>query len=52
LNPTILRQAQDLTSFSALQITQPSPATPTARGLVLGREADLQGLRGKARCPA
>jgi hypothetical protein len=26
LNPTILRQAQDFASFSALQITQPSLA--------------------------
>jgi hypothetical protein len=37
LNPAILRQAQDLASFSALQITQPSPATPyRASGFVLG----------------
>jgi hypothetical protein len=33
LNPKILRQAQDLASFSALQITQPSLATPTARAV-------------------
>jgi hypothetical protein len=51
LNPTILRQAQDLASFSALQITQPSPATPTASGLVLGREARVQDHLGKDRNP-
>jgi ATP-dependent DNA ligase len=53
LNPTILRQAQDLASFSALQITQPSPATPNilfkalaADGaIVFGKACEL-GLEG------
>jgi hypothetical protein len=48
VEPRDLRQAQDLASFSALQITQPSPATPyRASGFVQGRKAALQGAAAR-----
>ena len=50
LNPTIFRQAQDFASFSALQITQLSLATHTARAVsFLGGERAYDGRLGKDR---
>ena len=51
LDPTILRQAQDFASFSALQITQLSLATPTARAVSFKGEKPAYRRLGKARFP-